>query len=43
LIARATPNSDNSNGTNFTNTYDQGPYQVQGVSVVINPRNLNSN
>jgi prepilin-type N-terminal cleavage/methylation domain-containing protein len=42
LIARTVPNSDQSI-TNFTNTYDQGPYQVQGVSVVINPRNLNTN
>jgi prepilin-type N-terminal cleavage/methylation domain-containing protein len=42
LLARATPNSDH-NMDNFTNTYDQGPYQVQGVSVVINPRNLNTN
>jgi prepilin-type N-terminal cleavage/methylation domain-containing protein len=40
LIARTAPNSD---GATFRNTYDQGPYQVQGVSVVINPRNLNSN
>lgn len=42
LIARTNPNSDQSI-TNFQNTYDQGPYQVQGVSVVINPRNLNTN
>jgi type II secretory pathway pseudopilin PulG len=42
LIARTTPNSDQ-NVTNFKNSYDQGPYQVQGVSVVINPRNLNTN
>jgi prepilin-type N-terminal cleavage/methylation domain-containing protein len=42
LIARTPPNSDQSI-TNFQNTYDQGPYQVQGVSVVINPRNLNTN
>ena len=27
----------------FQNTYDQGNYQVQGMSVVINPRNLNTN
>jgi len=40
LIARTPPSSDVSS---FRNTYDQGPYQVQGVSVVINPRNLNSN
>jgi hypothetical protein len=41
LVARATPNSDNV--STFKNTYDQGPYQVQGISVVINPRNLNTN
>lgn len=41
LIARTTPNSDNP--SNFKNSYDQGPYQVQGISVVINPRNLNTN
>ena len=41
LVARATPNSDNV-GT-FQNSYDGGSYQVQGVSVVVNPRNLNAN
>ncbi len=41
LVARATPNSDNA--SSFQNSYDQGPYQVQGMSVVINPRNLNTN
>lgn len=41
LIARATPSSDQN--VAFTNTYDQGSYQVQGVSVVINPRNLSTN
>jgi hypothetical protein len=41
LVARATPNSDTVQA--FKNTYDQGSYQVQGVSVVINPRNLNTN
>ena len=41
LIARTPPNSDNP--SNFRNNYDQGPYQVQGISVVINPRNLNTN
>jgi type II secretory pathway pseudopilin PulG len=41
LVARATPNSDNAN--TFQNVYDGGNYQVQGVSVVVNPRNLNTN
>jgi prepilin-type N-terminal cleavage/methylation domain-containing protein len=41
LVARATPNTDNA--SSFQNSYDQGPYQVQGMSVVINPRNLNTN
>ncbi len=41
LVARATPNSDTVSA--FKNAYDQGSYQVQGVSVVINPRNLNTN
>jgi len=41
LVARATPNTDTASP--FQNTYDQGNYQVQGVSVVINPRNLNTN
>ncbi len=41
LMARATPNTDNSIA--FKNAYDQGNYQVQGISVVINLRNLNTN
>ncbi len=41
IVARATPNTDSAAA--FTNTYDQGNYQVQGISVVINPRNLNTN
>jgi hypothetical protein len=41
LVVRAAPNSDNP--STFQNAYDQGPYQVQGMSVVINPRNLNTN
>jgi prepilin-type N-terminal cleavage/methylation domain-containing protein len=41
LVARATPNTDKS--STFKNAYDQGNYQVQGMSVVINPRNLNTN
>lgn len=41
LVVRAAPNSDNP--STFQNTYDQGSYQVQAMSVVINPRNLNTN
>jgi len=41
LVARAAPNSDNP--SSFRNAYDQGAYQVQGMSVVINPRNMNTN
>ncbi len=41
IVARATPNSDNP--SSFQNAYDQGNYQVQGISVVVNPRNLNTN
>ncbi len=38
VIGRTAPNAT---GTNtFRNTYDTGPYQIQGLSVVINPRNL---
>jgi hypothetical protein len=42
LVARATPGSDGSSNS-FQNTYDQGPYQVQALSVVISPRNLSMN
>ncbi|MBZ5504603.1 MAG: prepilin-type N-terminal cleavage/methylation domain-containing protein [Acidobacteriia bacterium] len=38
LTARTPVNSDPSN--NFRNKLDGGPYQVQKISVVINPRNL---
>jgi prepilin-type N-terminal cleavage/methylation domain-containing protein len=41
LVARAAPNSDNPD--TFRNVYDGGSYQVQAVSVVVNPRNLNTN
>jgi prepilin-type N-terminal cleavage/methylation domain-containing protein len=34
-----TPPTASSTGK-FVNTYDNGPYQIQGLSVVINPRNL---
>jgi len=41
LIARTTPNP--SATYKFRNTFDQGPYQVQGISVVVNPRNMSMN
>ncbi len=30
-------------GNNFRNTFDGGPYKIESVSVVINPRNLSMN
>jgi hypothetical protein len=27
----------------YRNTFDNGPYQVQGVAVVVNPRNMSMN
>jgi prepilin-type N-terminal cleavage/methylation domain-containing protein len=41
VIGRTAPNW-NPNYT-YRNSLDQGPYQVQGVSVVVNPRNLSMN
>jgi type II secretory pathway pseudopilin PulG len=38
LIGRTTPVTDPT--YNFRNTFDNGPYQIQAVSVVVNPRNL---
>lgn len=38
LIGRTTPVNDPT--YNFRNTFDNGPYQIQAVSVVVNPRNL---
>jgi prepilin-type N-terminal cleavage/methylation domain-containing protein len=38
IIARTTPN--NSAAYTFRNTFDGGPYQVQGMAIVVNPRNL---
>ena len=38
LVGRTTPVTDPT--YRFRNTYDGGPYQIQGVSAVINPRNL---
>ena len=41
LIGRTTPNTDTV--YTYRNTFDQGPYQVQGMAVVVNPRNLSMN
>jgi len=41
VIARTTPN--NSATYTFRNTFDQGPYQVQGMAIVVNPRNMSMN
>jgi prepilin-type N-terminal cleavage/methylation domain-containing protein len=38
IIGRTPPNATSAN--TFRNTYDQGPYQIQGLSIVVNPRNL---
>ena len=39
IIGRTPPNSTGTAIT-FRNTFDSGPYQIQGLSIVINPRNL---
>ncbi len=39
IIARTTPGAVG-NAITFRNTFDSGPYQIQGLSVIINPRNL---
>jgi prepilin-type N-terminal cleavage/methylation domain-containing protein len=41
VIARTTPNRAGDN--NFRNSFDGGNYQIQSLSVVINPRNLSMN
>jgi len=38
LIGRTVPTTDPTYV--FRNTFDTGPYQVQGISLVINPRNM---
>jgi hypothetical protein len=41
LIGRTNPNP----GASYTyrNTFDNGPYQIEGVNVVVNPRNMSMN
>ncbi|MGO9641017.1 MAG: type II secretion system protein J [Candidatus Acidiferrales bacterium] len=41
LIGRTNPNPDPT--YTFRNTFDQGPYQVVGATVVVNPRNMSMN
>jgi prepilin-type N-terminal cleavage/methylation domain-containing protein len=41
LIGRTPPNNDAT--FVFRNPFDGGPYQIQGVSIVVNPRNLSMN
>jgi prepilin-type N-terminal cleavage/methylation domain-containing protein len=41
LIARTTPNYSAS--YTFRNAFDGGPYQAQGIAVVVNPRNMSMN
>ncbi len=41
LIGRTNPNTDTV--YTYRNTFDQGPYQVQGMAIVVNPRNLSMN
>ena len=38
LIGRTTPSTSPS--YKFRNAFDSGPYEIQGVSVVVNPRNM---
>jgi len=41
LIGRTRPNRDPN--YRYRNSFDGGPYQIQGLSVVVNPRNLSMN
>ncbi len=41
LIGRTPPNNDRNYG--FRNKFDQGPYEIQGISIAVNPRNLTMN
>jgi prepilin-type N-terminal cleavage/methylation domain-containing protein len=41
VIARTSPN--NNPTYTFRNTFDSGPYQIQGAAVVVNPRNMSMN
>ena len=41
IIARTTPNWNAA--YTYRNTFDNGPYQIQGMAVVVNPRNMSMN
>ncbi|MHB8542055.1 MAG: PilW family protein [Candidatus Acidiferrales bacterium] len=41
LIGRTTPSFDAN--YKYRNLFDNGPYQIQGISIVVNPRNLSMN
>jgi len=41
LIGRTTPSTDTL--VKFRNGFDGGPYQIQGTSIVVNPRNMSMN
>jgi prepilin-type N-terminal cleavage/methylation domain-containing protein len=41
LIGRTTPQTDPT--YTYRNGFDNGPYQVEGISVVVNPRNMTMN
>jgi type II secretory pathway pseudopilin PulG len=41
LLGRTTPSSDPN--YKFRNAFDNGPYQVQGIAVVVNPRDMSMN
>ncbi|HEV3316959.1 MAG TPA: prepilin-type N-terminal cleavage/methylation domain-containing protein [Candidatus Angelobacter sp.] len=41
VLGRTSPSTDVNN--HYKNTYDQGPYKIEGISVTINPRNLSMN
>jgi hypothetical protein len=38
MIGRTAPNQNG--GSNFQNSFDQGNYQIQAISIAVNPRNL---
>ena len=42
LIGRTNP-SDATTANNYRNGFDGGPYQIEGLSIVVNPRNMSMN